>query len=373
MLSKGIHEQELTCRRALAHATTSESGRLCRPSLLAGTPKGLAKPIPMLVCFISNTCIARTLPAARVKARTTAMPSQGSTQKGLQTMSANGREKVHDPYFVCIGSQKAGTDWIYDQFGSHKDFWRHPIKEVHYFDRGFGRARIAKAQRKLAWMTRHHAQGKGDFTHEISFLIRMSERTPPPSFPGDGVKPYRALFQNRPGLCFDCTPSYLSINLRIASEMYVQLPETYFIIAVREPVSRLWSQALMHDRLNPGDPVTTSLHDFKEFAHRPAVKSLSFLSRQIQGWLELDESDSRVGVFFFDDLKSDPKRYRDAMCNYLNVAPSSFTLDAGFNKKRSQSGKRAMPIEYENWALEYFTDERKVLADTLGGPALSWL
>ena len=39
------------------------------------------------------------------------------------------------PDFLCIGAQKAGTGWLYEQLRHHPDFWMPPMKELHYFDR----------------------------------------------------------------------------------------------------------------------------------------------------------------------------------------------------------------------------------------------
>ena len=32
-------------------------------------------------------------------------------------------------YFVCVGAQKGGTRWLYDQIQLHPDFWMPPVKE----------------------------------------------------------------------------------------------------------------------------------------------------------------------------------------------------------------------------------------------------
>src|SRR5689334_5720727 len=36
------------------------------------------------------------------------------------------------PDFICIGMQKAGTGWLFDQLQFHPDFWTTPIKELRY-------------------------------------------------------------------------------------------------------------------------------------------------------------------------------------------------------------------------------------------------
>jgi hypothetical protein len=50
------------------------------------------------------------------------------------------------PDFICVGAQKAGTQWLYDQLAWHPAFWMPPVKELHYLDRGsFARHRRAAA------------------------------------------------------------------------------------------------------------------------------------------------------------------------------------------------------------------------------------
>src|SRR5205085_9115453 len=39
------------------------------------------------------------------------------------------------PDFLCMGAQRAGTGWLYEQLRNHPDFWMPPLKELHYFDR----------------------------------------------------------------------------------------------------------------------------------------------------------------------------------------------------------------------------------------------
>jgi hypothetical protein len=38
------------------------------------------------------------------------------------------------PDFLCIGAQKAGTSWLYQNLQEHPGIWLPPIKEIHYFD-----------------------------------------------------------------------------------------------------------------------------------------------------------------------------------------------------------------------------------------------
>jgi hypothetical protein len=56
---------------------------------------------------------------------------------------------VPKPDFLCIGAQKAGTRWLYDQVAAHPGAWLPPIKELHFFNRGVKRRDRREARRLL--------------------------------------------------------------------------------------------------------------------------------------------------------------------------------------------------------------------------------
>src|SRR5438105_11482287 len=57
------------------------------------------------------------------------------------------------PDFCCVGAQKGGTGWLYEQLRAHPDFWMPPLKELHYFDRMWRSARGATVSRPLLLRT----------------------------------------------------------------------------------------------------------------------------------------------------------------------------------------------------------------------------
>src|SRR6476659_2320083 len=64
------------------------------------------------------------------------------------------------PDFLCIGAQKAGTGWLYEQLRSHPDFWMPPVKELHYFDRFWRSPRVSAAEKRRT--ARRNARGERD-------------------------------------------------------------------------------------------------------------------------------------------------------------------------------------------------------------------
>jgi hypothetical protein len=275
------------------------------------------------------------------------------------------------PNFICIGAQKAGTDWVYDQFATHRDYWMPPIKEIAFFDQGYGGPRMVKADRQLEWKTQEHAKGKSDYTYDLAFLLRMKHREARPW--SHDFAPYFALFDNKPGFSGDCTPGYCRLKEDMVREMMRQMPQTRFLLMVRDPAERLWSQALMHERLdrNPDLQQVDELADFKAFSKRKEVRELSFLSKTIKTWQAVD-TEGRFKVFQFDDLKVDAEGYRTSVAEHVGADPRGFAIPADFNKKAKQKGKKTIPPAFRAYLARFFEDEFKELETLIGGHAVTW-
>ncbi len=62
--------------------------------------------------------------------------------------SASGR--ASGPDFLCIGQQKAGTQWLYDMLQFQPEFWVTPVKELHFLNKRFRIKVIQKQYSRLA-------------------------------------------------------------------------------------------------------------------------------------------------------------------------------------------------------------------------------
>ena len=62
------------------------------------------------------------------------------------------------PDFICVGAQKAGTRWLYDQLAFHPEFWMPPVKELHFFDGA--RPGLRKAKRLKARIDKDLGNGQ---------------------------------------------------------------------------------------------------------------------------------------------------------------------------------------------------------------------
>src|SRR3954466_10680627 len=94
---------------------------------------------------------------------------EGGARRNLAYLSEV--EKSAGPDFLCIGAQKGGTGWLYEQLRFHPDFWMPPLKELHYFDRQWRSPRAA--QKKNARL--HEARESARDERDLRFLKRMEQ------------------------------------------------------------------------------------------------------------------------------------------------------------------------------------------------------
>jgi len=282
------------------------------------------------------------------------------------------------PDFICVGAQKAGTRWLYDQLAFHPAFWMPPVKELHFFDGarpGFrkakrlqeriekdldkvNRGRIADAARPL---------GERDLRFVRDYLRLFKDKNA-------GIDGYARLFDEKgDAMTGDVTPAYSKLGDDDVRGIVKRFPDLKVAFIVREPVERLWSALGMAARQSksrvkqPISPATVL-----KFARRKDVVGRSFPSRTIARWQGIAPA-GQFAYYFFDDLRHDPAGLRSRILTFLGADPDlpSGDLEPGFNRK-SKSAKLELTDELRDTLVQYFADEIRTCADTLGGRAVEW-
>jgi len=130
------------------------------------------------------------------------------------------------PDFCCIGAQKAGTGWLYEQLRSHPDFWMPPLKELHYFDRLWRSERRADRSQEV----RKDARDERD----LRFLDAMEPLYAHSEIDLDG---YAQLFAPK-GTLLSCyiTPGYSLFTDVINDRIVLPFPYLFGFSLGREPV-----------------------------------------------------------------------------------------------------------------------------------------
>lgn len=145
------------------------------------------------------------------------------------------------PKFVCIGAQRAGSTWLYENLKSHEGIWLPPLKELHYFDqlrtepffcsRYKSQLRIRFNQTKGS--LRHGRWSPADSLWDIKFFcVPRSDRW------------YTSLFARGKHLVpGDFTPAYATLSADVIADIRRINPDMKMIFLMRDPIDRSWSQA----------------------------------------------------------------------------------------------------------------------------------
>jgi hypothetical protein len=269
------------------------------------------------------------------------------------------------PDFCCIGAQKAGTGWLYEQLRFHPDFWMPPVKELHYFDR-FWRTPRATAEDRFE-RARKNARDERD----TLFLDRIEALFGRPEI---DLESYAHLFAPKgPLLSGDITPGYSALPEEIIGRLAGHFGDLKILFLARDPVERAWSQLSMwirHERIARFD--ATDVDQVRRNLLRPEVLMRSYPSKIVARWRRY-LPEERFRVYFFDDLKRAPGPLRDSIFRYLGGDPakSSGDLPADHNSK-AKLEKLELTDEVRRQMAWFFEDELKACAETLGGAALDW-
>jgi len=303
------------------------------------------------------------------------------------------------PDFICIGMQKAATQWLYDQLRGHADLWMPPVKEMHFFDAGFN-FRVARnkfrkfVKSKKDWGWKDQSDW-GFFQHcfltdESVFVqqagidllsqkkaANIEENYEPAAFQPtkDAVEWYRGLFDNVGGrLSGDVTPAYSTLQQEQIETIHEAFPDTRIILLVRHPVDRVWSQFRMRVRkgglterdLENKDLLVGLLNNDAKVARR------SFASESYKRWSTLYRED-QIGVFFFDDIAENPREVRERILRFIGAAGDANMGDIqpGFDRKAQQK-KQLIPAHIETALAEHFEQEIREIQRLFGGPSNHW-
>lgn len=270
-----------------------------------------------------------------------------------------------NPAFVCIGAQKAGTQWLYDQAASHPGVWMPPIKEVKYFVRRFNRtretAKLRLANRKLV---------EGADERDLAFYRQACALDPDPR--RMSLADYVTLFAPAGQLVTgDVSPQYVRLEEAQVRALAEGLPTCRFLLLLREPVSRFWSMVNMHLRLRKRPAALAEDRDLlAAYLEEEIVRILSFQSVTVERWHRVVGSE-RFRVFVMDDLIADPGSFRSAVFDHIGLDPAHCGIAAGFNKKAAHASL-PMTAEIGSFLEERFGAERARLQALVGGSTLAW-
>ena len=261
------------------------------------------------------------------------------------------------PDFLCVGAQKGGTTWLYQQLDSHPDFWMPPVKELHYFDQ------LSRVQRAVPPRRRDE--------RDRCFVESMERLSTKPYI---DLQNYARLFEPKGSLLSgDISPNYSALDTKVIRRIVRYFPDLKVIFLARDPVERVWSHLSMEVRYGQIEPFdVTDVNEVNRNLLRRGMRLRSYPSAVVARWRRYVHP-SRLRVYFFDDLKKDPAELRRSILHFLGADPDkpSDQRNADYN---SWAGMEKLPLtnQVRSHLADFFKKELKACAARLGGPARDW-
>ena len=172
------------------------------------------------------------------------------------------------PDFLYIGTSKAGSTWIYKVLAAHPAVYIAPGKGTYFFDQHFDRG--------------------------MDWYIEQFRRAEPEEKAGE------------------ISHSYLS-SAEAAVRIAEFLPAVKLLVCLREPVERAFSAYL--DSVKNGR-FEGSFESALEA--NPSLLARGAYAQQLRRYLDIFPR-TQLHIAVFDDLKSDPQRFSDELCNFLGL------------------------------------------------------
>ena len=198
-------------------------------------------------------------------------------QSSVSEIQTTGSFPEQATMFFCIGAQKAGTTWLYENLAAHPDVHVPKAKEVHYFDIETGQNRLSyhirlKALRQM--VDTLEAQGQNPKRQTLDRLENLVSLL---SIHGaedksDHARYIRYLRRGYAGqkVIADITPAYAILPERKFAEMS-RIGNAKFLFIMRDPVSRMWSQIRMAVASNLGENASPDAFQAACVAHAESL------------------------------------------------------------------------------------------------------
>lgn len=262
------------------------------------------------------------------------------------------------PNFLCIGSQKAGTSWVYNMLKQHPDVWLPEIKEIHFFDyhygqntgtKVWGQGFIRKAMNRL--------ENKKNISNVDKAYIQALKMMP--VFSNEW---YEMLF-NHPDAygakaIGEITPAYSSISEKGISEINNFLNSPKIIWIIRDPVKRAESQIKMEiSRRN----LDVKDIDWDSFLGKFNFNNRGDYKKYIPMWSECSDSD--ILYLPYGDIKNNSKEFMERIEDHLHIESFSYS---GLNDRVHETKKVELPEFITSMLFDNFSHQSSYLKNKFG-------
>ncbi|MEP5153114.1 sulfotransferase [Planktotalea sp.] len=251
----------------------------------------------------------------------------------------------HARIVYCIGAQKAGTSWLFDQLQKSPECHGGAVKEMHYFDTLHMHSERHHAEQRYKLLQELVSRVKSGFAPENATLFDQIRQVSHQlecfaASKGDHTAYVKAMTHGRTteANLLDFTPSYCGMSAEGFSDM-AGIGASKFIFILRDPVSRMWSQIRMRTKMLKIAETDQEFYDISaEHAQRlrhmgryPKIFRANYM--KTMSLLEESVPAEDIKYVFYEDLfRQDTMK---DLCAFLGIAPVKSDASRQVNLGRS--------------------------------------
>jgi hypothetical protein len=300
------------------------------------------------------------------------------------------------PSFLCIGAQKAGTTWLYDNIRAHPGVWMAPVKEIFWFDRPTALPLALQLCQPRNQSLRQHT-----FGGLRKRLRRLGRRAAPSAGAGTSAAPapaaagtaggpsraqralwhlwfmfaprsdrwYGTLFRPRPGqIAGDINPYLAALERDMVERIHRLMPDIEIVYLLRNPIDRLWSQLGMSMKeLGIARLESLDAAGLRRSLELGSQQRLSDYLGNLQRWREFYRPE-QIFVGFFDQLEENPRALLRDIYGFLGLDASDALIPPSVQAKSNPGSGPAIPAEYAQLLARLFLPKLEALHQELGSP-----
>jgi len=262
---------------------------------------------------------------------------------------------------VSLGAAKSGTSWLYDQLAGLSGVHAPVSKEQHYFN-NLDEGRVAHLAKLEARLARSVNNGKVARADEIRGQLAMFAA-------GDqGYLAHVSKGAAATEVVMDFTPAYGLLPRERLLDIQ-NIANTRFVLLMRDPVARLWSNIRMDARRamrQGGDFAKTSREMLESVLSggKPAIRARGDYKDMLERFSILDAK--RVFIAFYEELFTSETMTR--ICDFLEIAVGPLAFDKQVNEGRALAMVEADRVR----AAEYLKPQYAAVQAHMGRLPDSW-
>ena len=266
------------------------------------------------------------------------------------------------PGFLCIGAQKAGTTWLFEQLKTHPGIWMPPVKELHYFDtlfvpghKAWTSGHIQSSAKRLLKL--HVRESKEIDMKYVAYLARLATEA---RFSEDWYRDAFRLPSAQKRLTGEITPAYSQLPEAGISYMKSFLGTVKIIYLIREPLARALSNLRMKvERRNLQRP---SDADWRRLANEIDIRERGDYRAYVPRWKTQFEG-SDILFLPFGRIVSEPLALLRDVEDFLSLSRHTYP-DA--ETRVHTSKKITVPADIVSLLEGPAADQRAFIASEFG-------